>query len=150
MIVEYLKLNDFRDIFTSIFQHPIFKTMTTFFISFASFGFDLSREDVYYALVILILVDCFTAMLAAYNTGIQIRSSRFFRTPVKLVIYFGLIFVTHISGYAVPYLSEAIDTTMISFLTMTELISILENVHKLGYEVPNSLIRRLINIKNEK
>jgi len=148
-LLEYLKLNDVQDLCKNIVQHPTLKGFITIFLSIFTFGFDPLNNKAYLAIFILIISDCISAMLAAYKTGEQIRSAKFFRTPVKFMIYFGLIYLTHIAGFGLPIISTLLDDTMIGFLTATELISVMENVHKLGYEVPNQIVRKLINIKNK-
>ncbi len=148
--LEYLKLNDVKSLFIAVFQHPIYKGIVTALMTFIAFGFNPEFTKAYYAIFALILCDCATAMMAAYQTGEPIKSSKFFRTPIKIMIYFGLIFVTHITGYSVPIIAGLLDETILCFLAVTELISIMENIHKMGYEVPNQLIKKLINVRDTK
>lgn len=103
-----------------------------------------------FALFILILVDWATGMKAAQKTGDSIKSSKFFRTPIKIVIYFMLITCSRIAEYSLPDAVRYLDDTVIAFLTLTELISILENTGKLGYAIPQKLLAKLRNIRDEK
>jgi toxin secretion/phage lysis holin len=92
--------------------------------------------------------DCLTAIWAAYKSGETIKSAKIFRTPVKIVIYFGLIYFARITEYGLPELLTILDETVIAFCVVTELISIMENVNKMGYPVPTKLLSKLINVRD--
>ena len=149
-VLEYLKLNDVSDIFEKIFHSYGVKLIISGLLIFLSFGFDPNHQKALLAVFILIWADCITAIYGSFRSGVAIRSSKFFRTPIKIGIYFGLIYVTHVTGYTIPFLSNILDETIIGFVATTELISIMENIHKMGYPVPSQLVKKLINIRDSK
>jgi phage-related holin len=149
-MMETFKLNDVADIFIKTFQSPWVKAIIAGIFSMISFGFDSVHNQAFLAVFILIIVDWFTAMIAVYLSNQPVKSSKFFRTPIKLGIYFGLIYVTRISEFAIPVVDGFLDETMLAFVATTEMISVMENVHKMGYPVPNGLIKKLINIRDSK
>lgn len=100
------------------------------------------------ALFILIIADMFTGTAAAYKTGEAIESKKAFRTAMKIVVYFSMVALAHITQYAVPFL-DFIDTTVLAFLALTELISNLENFGRLGYAIPLRLLNKLEESKGE-
>ena len=148
MSAHGFKLHDVMDIFTKLISSWFFKGIITVCLAILSFGFDPTHDKAFVAIFVLIIVDCFTAIIAVRMSGGAIQSSKFFRTPIKIGIYFGLIYVARVSEYAVPILSNFLDETMIGFIATTELISLMENVHKMGYSVPSHLINKLINIRD--
>lgn len=125
------------------------KCLTSFLLSYYVFFFDIHLIEAAKALLVLIVVDFFTATLAAKKTGEEIKSSRIFRTPIKILVYFMLVSVAHLMETVTPVLS-ILDETMMSFLALTELISILENTGRMGYAIPQKLLNKLHELRNEK
>lgn len=136
------------EVIHKLFDAALLKTIASVFFVAVYFGFDSVQHQALIALFILMWIDCFTAMWAAYKTGITIQSAKFFRTPIKIVIYFGLIYASRITEYALPSILLIIDETVIAFCVATEFISIMENINKLGYPVPTKLLNKLINIRD--
>ncbi len=118
------------------------------FLSLISFFFDSLQRDALVALLILIIMDFFSALLAAYNSNEPIRSSKVFRTALKIVVYFSLVSAGFFTEKAVPL--GVIDEILIGFLCVTELISMLENVGKAGYAIPTGLLNTLKDYKSKR
>jgi toxin secretion/phage lysis holin len=115
-----------------------------------SFLYDPFQTMGLIALFILIIADFMTALLNAYTHKIEIKSRKIFTTAIKVTIYFGLIAMGHITEHAVPILEGFLDETLLAFLALTELISILENCGKLGFAVPKKLLNKLEELRDEK
>lgn len=115
-----------------------------------SFAFDTLKGEALVALMGLIVFDFITALFAVKKTGEKIKSGRIFRTPVKIVLYYLMISAGHFVELVIPQLSFLIDETILGFLALTEIISIFENVGKLGYEVPTNLLDKLKSLKKKK
>lgn len=115
-----------------------------------SFAFDTLKGEALIALMGLIIFDFVTALYAVRKTGEKIKSGRIFRTPVKIVLYYLMISAGHFVELVIPQLSFMVDETILGFLALTEIISIFENVGKLGYEVPTNLFTALKDFKNKK
>lgn len=126
------------------------KAVLGFLFVALSFGFDSLHTKALIALMVLLWGDSISAMFVAYKTGVVISSAKFFRTPIKIAIYYGLIYFMHITEYGFPEPVRYLDDMMIAFALATEMLSILENIEKLGYPVPNKIIRALINIRDNK
>lgn len=125
------------------------KCVASFFFSYYVFFFDIHLIEAAKALLVLIMVDFLTAMFAAKKSGEEIKSSRVFRTPIKILIYFMLVSVTHLMETVTPILS-ILDETMMTFLALTELISIIENTGRMGYAVPQKLLNKLRDMRDDK
>jgi toxin secretion/phage lysis holin len=115
-----------------------------------SFAFDTLKGEALIALMGLIIFDFVTALYAVKKTGEKIKSGRIFRTPVKIVLYYLMISAGHFVELVIPQLSFMVDETILGFLALTEIISIFENVGKLGYEVPTNLLDKLKSLKKKK
>ena len=61
-----------------------------------------------------------------------------------------LITTARIAEFSLPEVIRYLDDTIIAFLTLTELISIIENTGKMGYAIPKKLLLKLKSIRDEK
>jgi len=114
---------------------------TTYFIS-----------EEYHAVAVMVLVltifDFITAIMAVSKTGEPIRSKRVLKTVTKIVVY-GLLISAASFTERVVFGKTFMEEAVISFLAITELISIIENVGKMGYVVPNRLLNTLRDMRKE-
>lgn len=101
----------------------------------------------YEILFILVIIDSFTGVAAAINIKQKISSRRFFRTGYKLLLYFSLIIAAH-QLVRITGLIEWVETFMVLFLASTELLSIIENAHKLGIPIPAWVSTKIENTIN--
>lgn len=88
-----------------------------------------------------------------HKPGEEIKSARIFRTALKIGIYGTLVSAAHLTEQTIganfiPL--NAIDETMIAFLGMTEMISIMENAGRMGFETPHVLLNRIKEVREEK
>lgn len=100
------------------------------------------------SIMFLVIVDFITGLSAAKLSGEEIRSSKVVRSAIKFVVYLLLIASAHITEYAVPVIAGFGDETIVAFLALTELISVIENVGKMGYAVPKKLLNKLQDIRD--
>lgn len=124
------------------------KMFTGGFLAVTSFLFDSLQRDAMLALLVLIIMDFFSAILASYKCDEPISSARLFNTALKIAVYFALVSAGFISETAIGI--TIIDEILIGFLVVTELISILENVNKAGYPTPTGLLNILKDYKSKK
>lgn len=117
-------------------------------LSILSFCFDSLQREALIALLILIIIDFFSALLVSYKTGETIQSSKVFRTALKTTVYFVLISAGFLAEKAIPM--GMIDDIIIGFLAVTELISIMENASRAGYVIPRGLLNSLKNFNKKK
>lgn len=101
------------------------------------------------AVFFLVLFDWITGIFAAKASGLPIKSSKIIRTPIKIVIYFMLISGARIAEYSLPASIHFLDETVIAFLALTELISVIENTGTMGYAIPKKLLKVLKHIRDE-
>lgn len=131
----------FIDALVNIFKFLWLKIAGTVGLITFDFFFDVNTEPMLLGLLILIIMDFFSAIYASHKNGHQIESRKVAKTAGKTAIYFTLISAGFISEQAIPM--ELIDNTIITFLTITELVSIFENAAKAGIAIPKGLYKKL-------
>lgn len=131
-----------------ICEHWLLKSVLSVLFVISTFIFDPSMHTELWALLALIVMDTFTALIAATKNNIPIESRKVFKSAVKTVVYFLLVAAGYVTEYVIPI--PYIDQIVIGFLALTELVSIIENFGKCGYSVPTHLLAQLKKLKNEK
>lgn len=111
-------------------------------LSILAYLFDPTQHAALLALFILTLADFCFGVTASRKEGQPLRSSKVRRTAIKMTVYFAIVAMTRITENAIPLLSF-MDETLVGFLAATELLSILENVGRMGYAVPAKLTKIL-------
>lgn len=124
-----------------IFEPTTLKIAATVLFSIATFFFGSLYTEALIAIVVLMVMDTFLGVVAAYHNNDTITSSKFSRAVLKGIVYFTSISAGYFADITVPY--EFIQSTMIGFIGITEFISILENIGKMGYQTPKKLLNTL-------
>ena len=96
----------------------------------------------------LVVFDFITGIYAAKKNGEEIKSAKVIRSAIKLVVYMIMISAAHITELAVPIVASFCDETVVGFLAITELISILENTGKMGFMVPKKMLNTLKEVRD--
>jgi phage-related holin len=110
------------------------------------FGFDTAK--ILQALLILVVMDFITGIVSAHAAGEVIKSRSAVRSAFKIAVYGLLVSAGHLTEQITPastYIEEAVTT----FLALTELISIIENVGKMGFAIPKKLLNQLHKFRDE-
>lgn len=93
-------------------------------------------------LLVLIIFDFITALMAKYKIGEIIESRKALKTVTKIFIYAMFVSGTVLTEKIIPG-NTFLHHATISFLAITELISIIENIGHIGYAVPKKLLNKL-------
>lgn len=129
--------------------HFWFKVPICFILAGFAFFFGLSNGSFLLMLVTLIGFDLVMGISAAYKAGEPIESRRALKTATKLGVYGILVSSAFLVENIVPSIT-LIDNAMISFLALTEFISIIENAGKMGFVVPQKLLNQVVAWRNQK
>ena len=108
-------------------------------------GFD----GVLYALIVFVVVDYATGLMAA-GLEKKLSSSVGFRGIFKKVVIFCLVAVGHMIDAHVVGNGSVLRTAVIFFYLSNEGISILENAGRIGLPIPEKLKSVLEQLKEEK
>lgn len=134
---------------SSACENVVFKCSLVLAGLLINFSFGDISTTVLTALFMLILFDFLTGIWAAKRSGEDIKSSKVFRTAWKFVLYFLAVSAGYFTELVIGT-DLFIAKTIMVFLAATELISILENIQKAGYEMPGGLIRKIKNLISSK
>lgn len=126
-----------------------FKVPICFIIAAIGFLFGVHNGSLLIGLVVLIIFDTILGIGAAYTEGRVIESRRALKAATKLAVYAVLASSAYMVESIVPS-STFIDEAMISFLALTEFISIMENAGRMGFTVPQRLLNRLQDLRGTK
>lgn len=132
-----------KTLLQTICSNAAAKCVASFFYVLYTFSFDPAQEKGHIALLCLIIVDFITGVAGAKKSGEEIKSAKISRTVVKILTYFLFIAAAHYVELAVPVGTSFLDETVLAFLAVTELISVFENIGRMGYAVPKKLLNKL-------
>lgn len=101
---------------------------------------------------VLTVMDFITAIMREYKLGRKIESRKIVKTAVKLFVYGLMISASFITEAVVGIkaFNMPITEIMSTFIAVTELVSILENVGDMGYVVPKKLLGALKDFTDKK
>lgn len=114
-----------------------------------SFLFDINHTVGLLSLFILIILDFISGIASAKYLDEPIRSSKIKHTAIKLTAYYAVIAGGHLAESGLVSYFAIIDETVLAFFLITELVSLLENVGRMGVQTPKKLLNQLIDTKNK-
>lgn len=132
----------------TIFAGFNYKIVTAAVYAVFAFLFDPTKTLALTALLVLIVFDTITGVSASYKNHIPIESGKMLRSALKVCFYFLFVSAGHLCEFILGSILP-IETTVVAFLALTELVSVAENLGKMGYAVPQQLLLRLKKLKNE-
>lgn len=133
---------------TQTLEPNTIKLVVSAIISIGFFLFGNLYSEGLIAIAMLMVFDTVLGIMASYKEGSDITSRRFSRAVLKGIVYYMAISAGYFADLTVPY--NFIQATMIGFVGVTEFISILENVGRLGYRTPKRLLNQLKEYRNNK
>lgn len=144
------KLLPIKDITLKTFlDNATVKLFGAYMLLIADFLFGVGSKTVLVALLMLVIADFITGLIASVSAGHAIKSAKIYRTAIKLAIYFLAISAGHFVEVALGY-NVGADEMLIIFFSVTEFISIMENMAKLGFATPKKLLNIMSDIKDLK
>ena len=134
----------------SVALHPsVLKSVWAVLFIVATYLFDVNQGLALLGLFILVLTDFVTGVSSAKYLNEPIRSSKIKHTAIKLTSYFAVISAAHLAEYGLITFLSFLDETVLAFFMLTELISLLENVGRMGVQTPKKLLNQLMDTKNK-
>ena len=137
----------FVDIIQTTFEPSIIKLALSLVITF-SFLFGEFHAQGVIAVLMLMTFDTILGVMAAYSQGEPITSRRFSRVVQKGCVYLIAISAGSFTDTTIGW--HMAQSTMIAFIAVTEFVSIIEKMGKLGYETPKKLLNQLQEFKSQK
>lgn len=143
-------LDHIKSVFLSLGDLFSVKAVGAAALATYAFLFDVNLKVAMLSLLSLMVIDLVTGMIAAsmkHGPGISSRGAA--KTPLKFGVYCMLVSAAHLTDMAV-FGGIYLEQSMIAFLAVTELISIIENAGKMGFAVPQNILDKLHDFRNDK
>lgn len=137
----------FQDIVTSIIEPTYLKVGTSIVLTIAFFFGDFYTQGLI-AILMLMIFDTILGLMASWYEGQSITSRKFARVVQKGTVYFMAISAGYFADIAISW--QVIQAIMIAFIGVTEFISIIENVGRMGYQTPKKLLNQLKDLQSRK
>lgn len=125
----------------TVFEVTTLKVIASAVIAVGSFFFGDFYTDALIAIVMLMVLDAVLGVWASKKEGAAITSTRFADSVKKGIVYFMAISAGYFVDLTVPF--DIVQATMVGFVGVTEFISVLENVGRMGYQTPKKLLNQL-------
>lgn len=122
-------------------DYPAFKVGMSVGLGAASFLFGGVYVDAMVAVSMLMLFDTITGMWASRMEGLAWTSPRFAKKIRQMILYSISISAAHFLDQTVP--GEWMQFSAIGFVAANEFISILENIGRMGFKTPKSILNSL-------
>lgn len=142
-------LNNIRFATAGVFEYFTFKSFFSLIITGGVFMVGADQLSAINMLLLLVVIDFITGLASAKAKGDVITSRKASRSAIKVVVYLLLIASAHLAEVIIPG-DSFFETVVISFLALTEFISILENIGKMGYAIPLKLLNKLQELRDAK
>jgi phage-related holin len=125
----------------ALFEPSSLKVVASAFLSVIFFFFGELYTQALIAVVMLMVLDAVLGVWASKQEGLAISSERFADSVKKGIVYFLSISAGYFVDLTIPF--DAVQATMVGFVGVTEFISVLENVGRMGYQTPKKLLNQL-------
>lgn len=135
------------DIAISLYTYLSWKIILSILTSAFVFFFGISHTEILKMLLALTGIDMISGMIAAWKSGYPIESRKALKSATKVAVYGLLISAAVLTEKIVPGITY-MDEAVISFLALTELISVVENIGTAGYAVPMKLLNRIKELRD--
>ena len=137
----------FQDIIQTVFEPSFGKAIASLVLTFLFLFGDFHTQGIV-AVLMLMTFDTILGVMATYHEKKPITSRKFSRVVQKGAVYLIAISAGYFTDLTIGW--SVIQTTMIGFIAVTEFISILENMGRMGFQTPKKLLNQLENFKSQK
>lgn len=141
-------MHDLFSILNNLKTYTEVKILFTVFFSLSQFLFGSVYNEMLIAVFALLVLDTITGLIASYGEGEPITSKRFVSKVKQGTVYFVAISAGYFADLTLPI--NLIQYGMISFVSLTEFVSITENFGRMGYKMPQRLLNQIRNKRDGK
>jgi toxin secretion/phage lysis holin len=138
---------NFISIINNVIEPTIIKGLTSLALLIAFLIGDFYTQGVI-AILMLMIFDTLLGLMATWYERQSVTSRKFSRVVQKGVVYFLGISAGYFADITIGW--QVIQATMIAFIGVTEFISILENMGRMGYQTPKKLLNQLQDFQSKK
>jgi len=138
---------NFTEIIGVTFEPTLLKITASLLLTFVFLFGDFHTAGIV-AVLMLMSFDTVLGVMASYTEGKPITSRRFSRIVQKAIVYMIAISAGYFTDTTIGW--ALVQSTMIAFIAVTEFISILENIGRLGYQTPKKLLNQMKDFQSQK
>jgi len=138
---------NFINIINTVVEPTIVKGLTSVALLIVFLIGDFYTQGVL-AVLMLMVFDTILGLMATWYEGQALTSRKFSRVVQKGVVYFLGISAGYFADITIGW--QLIQATMIAFIGVTEFISIMENMGRMGYQTPKKLLNQLKDFQSQK
>lgn len=131
----------FQKVFAKLFELPLIKGGASFVLTLSSFMVGNLYNAEIIAVAMLMVIDSLTGVGATLIEKKAVTSKRFAHSVIKAVVYFLAISASKFLDTSVP--GDFVQYSTIGFVAVTEFISILENIGRMGFKTPQLILNNL-------
>lgn len=136
---DAMSVDNTKDIFSNIFSHIGLKIILSLVLSSIHWVFKGQFEGLT-VITTLVCIDTLTGVIKALKVG-DCSSKKFFRVLVKLLVYFTLLANSYLIDRILP--TPVAATITLTFLGITEGISVIENLVVLKFPATEIILRKI-------
>lgn len=140
-------MQDIINITIATFTPTCFKFLVSAML-FLSFIFGENYNEAIVAVLMLMVIDTVLGVAAVVYEGEAITSRKFSRVLHKGIVYMLSIAAGHFLDITMPY--ALAQSTMLGFIAVTEFISVVENIGRMGFKTPKKLLNQLKDFQSQK
>lgn len=140
-------MSNFISIIQTTIEPTLVKILASAVLGFIFLFGDFHTQGVM-AVIMLMLFDTMMGTMASWQEGKPITSRRFSRIVQKSIVYLMAISAGYFTDTTIGI--TITQATMIGFIGITEFISILENMGRMGYHTPQKLLNQLKDFQSQK
>jgi len=144
--VNYLAAFNFqnsKEVIANILGLPLFKSAFASLATLATWLFGANTSMIW-AILSLLVADTISGFIRRIKSG-EISAKGFFKFANKSIIYLVILAIASLVDKAIP--APFALSIVASFLAVTEGISTLENLGKMGFPIPKTLMDKLEAMK---
>jgi phage-related holin len=138
---------NFIEIMQTTFEPTLLKLLISVILTFGFLFGELHTQGII-AVLMLVSFDTILGVMASWQEGQAITSRRFGRVVQKLCVYMIAISAGFFTDSTIGW--HMVQSTMIAFIAVTEFLSVMENMGRLGYETPKKLLNQLEGFRSQK
>lgn len=135
------------DVLSKLLNYPELKLYASAVLAVFGFFFGEFYVEAVTAILMLFIFDTITGIAASVHEKNTISSRAFMRALYKAAIFFLAISASYFTDLTLPF--NFAQAVVLAFVGTNELISIFENIGRLGYDTPQGLVKKLKQMRDK-
>lgn len=141
MHVDYIKLigGHFISVYRSFVANFYVKALLAYLVVVFHYLFGASNTELVLAVFLLVAFDFVTGIMGAFRSGEVVSSRKALKSATKVIAY-GMFLSSAQMMSVIMSMAGFLPEAVAAFLGLTEFLSIIENIAKMGFNTPKKLL----------